>query len=43
MTEEDQILSDEMMDAWVSFIKTGNPGWKPCTKTDPFVKKFDTK
>ena len=27
LTEDDRRLSEEMMDAWASFMKTGDPGW----------------
>lgn len=43
LTEADKALSEEMLDAWASFIKTGDPGWKPCTKADSYVKVFDIK
>ncbi len=43
MKEEDYRISKEMLDDWVSFIKTGRPAdeaWKPCTAEDPFVKCY---
>ena len=40
MTEEDYALSERMLDAWVSFIKTGNPGWEACTEENPYVEEF---
>lgn len=45
-TEEDKALSEEMLDCWTDFVKTGNPDpkqgdWKPCTEEDSFVKYFD--
>lgn len=42
-TEEDYELSAEMLDAWTSFCKSGNPGWDACTKDNPYVKIFDIK
>lgn len=41
LTEEDRALSEEMLDAWAAFIKTGNPGWDRYTKDNPVVKIFD--
>ena len=44
MTEEDRRLSEEMLDCWVHFMRTGKPtpenAWKACTDSDPFVKVF---
>ncbi|MEX2393120.1 MAG: carboxylesterase family protein, partial [Actinomycetota bacterium] len=37
-----QSLADEMHSAWVSFIKTGDPGWRPYTMDDRAVMEFDT-
>lgn len=42
-TEGDYELSNEMVDAWTSFCKTGNPGWQAYTKTTPYIKEFDVK
>lgn len=43
-TEEDRRLSEEMLLAWTTFMKTGSPSadssWKPCCREDPFVKVF---
>lgn len=41
LTEADKALSEEMLDAWTAFMKTGNPGWEPCTKKNSFVKEFN--
>ena len=43
MEEHDYKLSEEMVNLWAAFIKTGDPGsgWKPCTKEEPFVKVFE--
>lgn len=47
MTEDDYRLSEEMLDYWTNFIKTGDPNgdgleeWKPCTKGAPIVKNLD--
>lgn len=40
-TKEDYILSQQMVDAWSAFIKTGNPGWSAYKKEKPFVQVFD--
>lgn len=42
----DYNLSEEMMDCWTNFMKTGNPNsagddsWKPCTENEPAYKVF---
>ena len=36
MTDADFRLSAEMLDAWASFMKSGNPGW-----TEDEVKTFN--
>ncbi len=42
LTQEDQVLSDEMLDAWTSFMKCGDPGWDACTKeTGYYTKEFN--
>lgn len=43
LTEVDKALSEEMLDAWAAFIKTGNPGWEAYTKANSYVKEFDVK
>ncbi len=49
MTQSDYTLSDEMLDYWTNFMKTGNPNgkglplWKPCTQGLSDVIKLDTK
>ncbi|MFV0465438.1 MAG: carboxylesterase/lipase family protein [Lachnospiraceae bacterium] len=44
MTQADQELSQEMLDDWTTFMKTGHPttsgDWKPYRTTEPFVKEF---
>ena len=46
-TPEDYALSDQMLDYWCNFMRTGDPNgtglpeWKPCAKEDEFVKIFD--
>jgi para-nitrobenzyl esterase len=44
MTEEDYKISQEMLDYWTSFMKTGVPSgeneWRPHTKEDPYMKEF---
>ena len=41
LTEADAVLSEEMLDAWTLFAKTGNPGWEPYRRDKPMVKMFD--
>ena len=47
MEERDYALSREMLDAWTSFMKTGDPnggaceGWRPYTDEDPYVRVFE--
>ena len=42
MQEHDFALSQKMVDAWTSFMKTGHPGngWKPCSGDDRYVRVF---
>lgn len=40
-TENDRELSDEMLGAWISFVKNGDPGWPAYKKASPYKKKFD--
>ncbi len=46
LDEHDYAISEEMVDAWTNFMKTGDPnggtckGWKPYTKEDSYVKEF---
>ena len=40
-TAADYALSEEMLDAWTAFCKTGNPGWNACRYDKPFKKVFD--
>lgn len=35
-TSGDYALAKAMADAWVQFVKTGDPGWKPCTTEEPY-------
>ncbi len=42
-TQADYDLSNEMVNAWTSFCKTGNPGWDAYTKANPFIREFDVK
>ena len=42
-TEADRVLSEEMLDAWTSFCRDGNPGWDEYTKANPVIKEFDVK
>ena len=41
MTEHDYALSEKMTDAWVGFIKTGDPGWEPCSGENGFYFEFE--
>jgi para-nitrobenzyl esterase len=47
MQEADCKLSDEMLDYWTNFMKTGEPSaentssWRPYTGTNPNIKEFD--
>lgn len=41
LTEADKELSEEMLDAWSSFIQSGTPGWKRYSEEDSVVKEFD--
>lgn len=40
-TEADHALSAQMVDAWTSFCRTGNPGWDAYTTDNPYIKEFD--
>ena len=40
-TAADQVLSEEMLAAWTSFCKTGNPGWEAYKHDKPFKNYFD--
>ena len=46
MTEHDYDLSNQMLDYWTNFMKTGDPNgdglpeWAPCTKANPVVKEL---
>lgn len=45
--EHDYKLSEEMLDCWTNFMKTGNPNgagaenWAPCTAANEYVKEFN--
>ncbi len=45
--EENYALSEQMLDYWTQFMKTGDPNraglprWDVCSKERPFVKEFD--
>lgn len=45
-SEEDKQLSDQMLDCWTAFMKTGRPctegedGWQAYTEEKPFIKEF---
>jgi para-nitrobenzyl esterase len=34
-------LGAAMHEAWISFVRTGDPGWLPSTAQDRFIKHFD--
>ena len=40
-TEADHVLSKEMLEAWTSFCKKGDPGWDAYKHDKPFKKIFD--
>ena len=40
-TAADYKLSDEMVDAWTAFCRTGNPGWDAYKHDKPYKKLFD--
>ena len=41
-TLADEALSEDMLEAWTSFMKgEPMPDWRPYTKEDPFIKEFD--
>ncbi len=40
MTEHDQKISEEMLDAWSRFAK-GEAPWQPYTKEDPFIRIWE--
>ena len=42
-TEADHVLSSEMLDAWTSFCKDGNPGWDAYKHDKPYKHNFDIK
>lgn len=42
-TKADYKLSEQMLEAWTRFCKTGNPGWAPDTESSPNIKIFDIK
>lgn len=48
LTEKDAELSGKMVAFWTDFMKNSDPDrggadWRPCTKEDPFVYRFDVK
>ena len=42
-SDADYALSEEMLDAWTSFCRNGDPGWDAFKHDKPFKKTFDTK
>jgi para-nitrobenzyl esterase len=42
-TEADRKLSEETLDAWTSFCRTGDPGWPAYKHDQPYKKLFDVK
>lgn len=41
MEQHDYELSEKMVDAWASFMRTGNPGWEPYKKPGDMIQLFD--
>lgn len=41
MERHDFELSEKMIDAWVSFMRTGNPGWAPYKKEGDYIQMFE--
>lgn len=47
LTEKDRVLSNEIMDYWTNFMRSGNPNganllkWQTYTDEDPYIKVFD--
>ena len=41
MEAHDFELSEQMTDAWAAFMKTGNPGWEPCSGENGFYFEFE--
>ena len=39
-TEEDHVLSEEMITAWTDFCKKSSPGWPEYTRENPYKKVF---
>ncbi len=46
-SDADYLLSEQMIDYWAQFMKTGKPNqehlpvWEPCSKNHSFIKEFD--
>ena len=40
-TKQDHALSEEMLDAWTSFCREGDPHWTSYTRSNPYRKEFD--
>lgn len=48
LTEQDAELSEQMVTFWSNFMKDSDPDksgtdWRPCTRQDPFVYRFNVK
>lgn len=48
LTEQDAELSEKMVTFWSNFMKDSDPDksgtdWRPCTRQDPFVYRFNVK
>ena len=41
MEQHDFELSEKMIDAWASFMRTGNPGWAPYKKEGDYIQMFE--
>ena len=41
MEKHDFELSEKMIDAWASFMRTGNPGWEPYKQENGYIHMFE--
>jgi len=40
MEAADHVLSEKMVRCWTDFMKTGDPGWRPYSRKDPYMEVF---